>query len=88
MKVYVLLDSYYGEISGNGVEVVGVYKTKEEAISKRHELVLANTEDEQLDWVLDETTQDLTADLVRLFYGYQENWNNYYETEIIECEVE
>ena len=88
MKVYVLLDEYYNEIDNSGTEVICVCKTREQAVQKRKELVESNCNAElDMDWVLDEQTQDLEADLVRMFYGYQENWCNYFELVIEEKEV-
>lgn len=88
MKVYVLVDNYYAERDEGGVEIIGVYRTKEAAINTRKKVIKSNTEDDDLDWQLDEETQDLEADIVRLFYAYQENWLNYFELEIIESILE
>ena len=87
MKVYVLLNRYYGELlsaTATSAEVLGVYADKEKAKEAMLNQVIADSED---DWVQDEQYKK-DSDAVVMFYGYQENWNNYYETEIIECEVE
>lgn len=87
MKVYVLLNRYYGELlsaTATSAEVLGVYADKEKAKEAMLKQVVADSQD---DWVQDEQYKK-GADAVVMFYGYQENWNNYYETEIIESEVE
>ena len=87
-KVYIVLDEYYNSVDNHGTEVACVCKTRDEALARRKALVEANLNDDQIDFILDEETQDLEADLVRMFYGCQENWDNYFELEIIESVVE
>lgn len=87
-KVYILLDEYYNEVDNSGTDIICVCKSKEEVLARRKALVEANLNDDELGWVLDEETQDLEADLVRMFYGYQENWENYFNLVIEEKVVE
>lgn len=88
MKVYILLDIDYCEREDMSVDIIDVFVDRKQAVEKRKKMIDSNCNAElDMDWVLDEETQDLEAELVRMFYGYQENWCNYFELVIVEKEV-
>lgn len=89
MKIYIVLEKYYGELlqeTGNCADIIGIYKDIEKAKNKTNEIIkndIAN------DFVLDNNGEIIAKEEknYRLFYGYQENWNCYYEIEIKEIEL-
>lgn len=85
--MYLLYESYYGEIvldCGDSTNIIGLYKTKEQAIEKAKELIKIDTTENN--YVLDDEIEDNGYWL--LFYNNKENWNCYYEIIIKEMEVE
>lgn len=88
MKVYVFYR--YVEVEGEMPDwtILGVYDTKEKAIAERTKVFLAETNDKDNDAYVDENTQDLNGNIVRIFYGGQDNWTAYIEFIIQEKELE
>lgn len=88
MKVYVLYETYYGELQeeqGCGSRIMGVYKTLEQAT----EQAIGNMANDLYDnsWVLEKENEDIDNGKIWLLH-YINDYNNYYTT-IIECvEVE
>lgn len=90
MKLYLVYESNYGEIILEGcdsTDIVGIFKTREQAEMKRQELIEKATLNDG--WVLDEQVKQdyLNKDVVIMFWQEQENWSNYYEIHIKEMEV-
>ena len=97
-KVYIVMeDSYNSLASENGASYIyGVFTDKEKAIDKAIEMIKVSTEIE--DWIIDEETdvesytknprEFLKHDVIRLFWGHQENWSYYCEIYVKECEVQ
>ena len=88
MKVYVVSIINYGELANEcgGAEILGVYKTKEQAKISKNKYIEGDIAD---GYLLDEDLKGNyeERDIVTMFSGYQENWNCYYELVIDECEV-
>lgn len=82
MKVYVVYESYYGELiqdTGDSTQIIGVYSSLEKAREKVNNIVQADLEN---NYVLDdesENTINENGGYFRLFYNNQENWQCYYE---------
>lgn len=82
MKVYVVYESYYGELiqeTGDSTQILGVYKNLEEVKKYIKDIVEADLED---NYVLDEETDNTINEnggYYRLFWNNQENWQCYYE---------
>lgn len=82
MKVYVVYESYYGELiqdTGDSTQIIGVYSSLEKATEKVNNIVQADLEN---NYVLDdesENTINENGGYFRLFYNNQENWQCYYE---------
>lgn len=91
MKLYLVYESNYGEIifleGCDSTNIVGIFKTREQAEMKRQELIENATLNDG--WVLDEQVKQdyLNKDVVIMFWQEQENWSNYYEIHIKEMEV-
>lgn len=88
MKVYVaywLCESTY---EGAGCNVRKVFTTREKAVAERTKWVLEILNDKELPSTLDKNTQDLNDDIVRIFYGGQDDWTDYIEFIIQEKELE
>lgn len=91
MEVYVLYESYYGEIvkdTGESTRILGVFNDLESAIK----IAENNVNDELVDndYLLDEAEDNgasANGGFWRLFYGQQENWDCYYEIYIKQYEV-
>lgn len=87
--MYLVYESYYGEIildCGDSTNIVGLYKTKEEAIKKAKEIIEIDTKENN--YVLDIENDNIEENnCVILFYNNQENWNCYYEIFIKKMEV-
>lgn len=84
MKVYVLIERIYnydslGDEYSSWID--GAFYKKEDCKKKMQEEIKHNIQD--FDFVED-TDNKIKEDYKILFYGYQENWNNYIEFEIIE----
>ena len=83
--MYLVYESLYGELlyECESTIIVGVYDSLEKAKNKVKELI--NAEEY---YVLDNERNDLEKDnFVRLFYSYQENWNDYFEIIIKKLEL-
>lgn len=82
MKVYVVYESYYGELiqdTGDSTQIIGVYSSLEKAKEKVNNIVQADLEN---NYVLDDETENIINEnggYFRLFYNNQENWQCYYE---------
>lgn len=91
MKVYVVYESYYGELiqdTGDSTKIIGVYSSLEKAKEKVNNIVQADLEN---NYVLDDETENIINEnggYFRLFYNNQENWACYYEvvTEVREVD--
>lgn len=86
--MYLVYESLYGELlqECDSTEIIGLFKTKEAAL----EAAKSNIDSDIIcnNYVLDKEHNDLERDgYVRLFYDYQENWNDYYEVFIMKMEV-
>ena len=81
MKVYILREFIKNEDCDGEpyLYIAGVYANKQLATAKMNKLINDNVDN--YDFVIDE------EDNHRLFYGTQENWDNYIEYDIIEEEV-
>lgn len=91
MKVYVVYESYYGELiqdTGDSTQIIGVYSSLEKAKEKVNNIVQADLEN---NYVLDDETENIINEnggYFRLFYNNQENWQCYYEVVAEVREVE
>ena len=91
MKVYVVYESYYGELiqdTGDSTQIIGVYSSLEKAKEKVNNIVQADLEN---NYVLDDETENTINEnggYFRLFYNNQENWDCYYEVVAEVREVE
>lgn len=86
--MYLVYESLYGELQQecDVTNIIGLYRNKEEALEVAkyniNEEIRCNT------YVLDEERNDIERDgYVRLFYKYQENWDDFYEVFIKKMEV-
>lgn len=76
MKVYVVYESYYGELiqdTGDSTQIIGVYSSLEKAKEKVNNIVQADLEN---NYVLDDETENIINEnggYFRLFYNNQEN---------------
>lgn len=92
MKLYLVYESNYGDMvtldGCDSTNIIGVYKTREEAERKRQSLIEAEMMDND-GWILDKEVEKdyLNKDVVIMFWEEQENWSNYYEICIKEMEV-
>ena len=89
-KVYIVYYSNYEDTvrdcGCDATEIIGVFKNKEDAIKRAKD---------KIDWtltdgcyILDEERNDIDRDnMVRFFYNNQENWRDYFEIVVEECEV-
>lgn len=85
-KIYILLEKVFNYDASENIDsyIDGVYSTKEKAIKAMKKEIKHNIEDFDFIEDTDNTTKELSK---ILFYGYQENWQNYIEFEIIEKEI-
>ena len=86
--MYLVYESLYGELlqECDSTEIIGLFKTKEAALKAAK----SNIDSDIIcnNYVLDKERNDLERDeYVRLFYDYQENWNDYYEVFIMKMEA-
>lgn len=81
-KVYILLQQVFAIDTEGGADIIGVYTTREKAEEKQKTLIKDDVEN----WDFIEDTQN-NENCKILFYGFQENWDNYIEYSIIEMEV-
>lgn len=92
MKVYVVYESYYGEIivdTGSSTNLIGVYSDIEKAKENVEDRVKYDLEN--YNYVLDQEIDNIITEkggFYRLFYENQENWSYYYEIIVEEREVE
>lgn len=89
MKVYIVFESNYGEISwsaANATEIYGVFDTLEKANKCKQERIENGKEE---GFVVDKEIKDIeNQETIIMFYEEQENWNSYYEISVMEMEVE
>lgn len=82
MKVYVVYESYYGELvleTGNCTDILGVYTDLEKVKEEVNNIVQSDLAD---NYVLDKDEKnsiDEKGGCYRLFWNNQENWQCYYE---------
>lgn len=86
--MYLVYESLYGDLQQecDSTNIIGVYKTKEEAM-----FIMKSSVDEDIEYnnyVLDENKNNIEDGHVRLFYKFQGNWNNCYEIYVKKLEVE
>lgn len=81
-KVYILLQQVFKIDTEGGADIIGVYTTREKAEEKQKTLIKDDVEN----WDFIEDTQN-NENCKILFYGFEENWDNYIEYSIIETEV-
>ena len=92
MKVYVVYESYYGEIladTGRSTNLIGIYLDIEKAKENVEDRVKYDMEN--YNYVLDQEIDNIITEkggYYRLFYKNQENWSCYYEIIVEEREVE
>ncbi len=80
-KIYILVQKFYlNDTQENDFEIVGAYATFTEA--KKEFEKLKNDNITNFDFVQDEENEKI------IFQGFQENWNNYIEYEIIDKIIE
>ena len=87
--MYLLYESLYGELQNENdvTEIIGLYDTENKAKEKAKEII--ENEIKNGSYVLDSERQDLENDnFVRFFYGWQENWNCFYEIIVKKIGVE
>lgn len=80
MKLYVLKEEFFNIPNDDTGSNIEIYATMEEANKKKQELINDNITN--YGFVVD------SQDANRLFYSYQENWNDYIEYTIEERDVE
>lgn len=91
MEVYVVYEMLYGELiqeCGDSANLIGVYKSKEEAIDTINKVYINSDINEG--YVLDNEKNGMINDkygIWRMFWNNQENWNCYYEIIIEKKEV-
>lgn len=91
MKVYVVYESYYGELvleTGDCTDILGVYTDLEKVKEKVNNIVQSDLED---NYVLDNQTENTINEnggYFRLFWNNQENWQCYYELIVEVKEIE
>lgn len=80
-RIYILVQKFYlNDTQENDFEIVGAYATFTEA--KKEFEKLKNDNITNFDFVQDEENEKI------IFQGFQENWNNYIEYEIIDKIIE
>lgn len=96
MKVYVLTEFVYCE-GENEFYISKISYSRETAVQQLEQHILSNIktndDDDDHDFIIDEnySLQKIKLNeknFIRLFYDYQENWENYIEYEILEREIE
>lgn len=86
--MYLLYESLYGELQqeNDTTEIIGLYRTKKQATQKAKEIIQNELKDGN--YILDNERKNIEEDsFVRFFYGWQENWNCYYEIIIKKVEL-
>ena len=89
MKVYVL--KVYSYCGGEpDIDIMSVSYTRETAVESIEKCILSDIEDEE--YIIDENykMEDIKngkKDFIRVFYSFQENWDEYTEYEILEKEI-
>lgn len=81
MKIYILQEFVYSTSDGTYANIIGAYKSKANAEKEQNKLIKDNIEN--YGFIRDEETHKTTI----IFLGFQENWDNYIEYEIIETEL-
>lgn len=80
MKIYILKEFIYSN-DGTYSNILGAFKNKNDAEALQELTIKDNLEN--YDFIRDEGTHETTI----IFLGFQENWDNYIEYEIIETEL-
>lgn len=86
MKVYILLEQVFPQCEEPYSEILGVFQNREDAEKERQKTIQDNIDN--FDFVRDENENKNILNSEIIFFGYQENWDNYIEYQIIEKEVE
>lgn len=77
--IYVVTEINYGEycVDNDTLQLLKVFKNKNEAIKYTEELV----ENRKMDFILDECCDDeiKVDNVIRFFDRYQDDWNAYFE---------
>lgn len=81
MKIYILQEFIYSTSDGIYSNIIGAFANKNDAGKEQNKLIQDNIEN--YGFVRDEETHKTTI----IFLGFQENWDNYIEYEIIETEL-
>lgn len=87
--MFLVYECLYGELlEGNdSVNLIGLYDSKEKAFKKAKEII--DREKQEGNYILDIERKALKRDsFVRFFYGWQENWNNFFEVCVSKLDVE
>lgn len=86
MKAFIVYEKLHGELLQEGrgnVEIIGLYKNKQEAIKTIEQYIKS---DIQEGFVLDKNNN--SKDTFRLFENYQDNYESYFEIVIEEKEIQ
>lgn len=86
--MYLVYESLYGDLlqECDSTEIIGLYDSYEKALEKAKQNIKRDIKTNN--YVLDNERNNLEEDnFIRLFYNYQENWNDYYEIFIKKMEV-
>lgn len=81
MKIYILKEFVYSTSDGTYSNILGAFKNKKDAEALQELTIKDNLEN--YGFVRDKETHKTTI----IFLGFQENWDNYIEYEIIETEL-
>lgn len=87
--MFLVYESLYGELlqDNDSTNIIGLYDSREKAFKKAQEIIDRELKEES--YILDIERDNLERDsFVRFFYGWQENWNCFYEIIIEEIGVE
>lgn len=89
--MYLVYEGNYGELQNecDATTIIGLYKTKEQAIEIMKHEVETNKE---YGFILDDEDMDIDSSIeergyLTMFYKYQENWDSYFEIIIKEINV-
>lgn len=84
MKVYILMTFTYNVDEGIDSYIEGVFSNKEKAIKGLKEAIKENVKN--YDYVEDKNIHK--DNFARLFWRFDNNWDNYMNLEIVESEVQ
>lgn len=85
MKIYILIEEVYTTTEAPYFDVIGAYKDIKEAKKEQEKSINDNLQN--FGFVKDESPNEQFKNDTIIFYGYQENWDNYIEYKIIEKEI-